>query len=372
MTLSNQPNYLVTNPKLTVRFGMENSNIIEMLVGEGSQRAEYSMTDTSLLLWILAFREPTERHQVVALAVNDLQLTEDNALELIEEMLSLQILCVCGEQGLDIPQSELMWEKRGWRDALDFHRATRDMLWRHDYSGNPKVMTWYQYDRRVMPKEPEPIGKKIEDKWPKISLPSITNNLGNVSYGKAIQQRRTTRHFVRAPMSLQIFSDLLGYAFGYSGYKEGKGYTATPSYSLGKHVLIYPVIVNVDGLSPGVYLYNPEGHNLHQIRSGNFEEELIEYAQNGDFMKNISVGVFYTVHWSQYMWKYRYPRAYRFALMELAGVVQTGLICASGLGIKTFLTPAIADTKVAELLEISNDLTECPLYVTGFGYSRIH
>lgn len=137
-------------------------------------------------------------------------------------------------------------------------------------------------------------------------------------------------------------------------------------------MLIYPVIINVDGLSPGVYLYNPGSHELHQIRMGNFEEELIQYAQNGDFMRNISVGVFYTVQWSQYMWKYRYPRAYRFALMELAGVVQTGLICASGLGIKTFLTPAIADTKVAELLEISNDLTECPLYVTGLGYNRIH
>lgn len=202
MTLSSQPGYIVANPELIVRFGIENPNIIEILVGEGSQRTEYSLSDNSLLLWILAFREPTERHEAVALAVKDLQLTEHSALELIEELLSLQILCVCGEQGLEIPHSELMWEKRGWRDALDFHRATRDMLWRHDYSGDPKVMTWYQYDRRVMPKEPEPVGKRIEDKWTKILLPPITNSLDSVPYGKAIQQRRTTRNFVRAPISL--------------------------------------------------------------------------------------------------------------------------------------------------------------------------
>lgn len=327
------------------------------------------LTTSVLVSWLLNLRNPCADIEAIQKAALSLDISPDCAEELVEQFIESRVILQCSSEGVQIPASEIQWEKWGWRDALDFHRATRDLLWRHDYSSNPEIMTWYLNDKTILSDSPKPLAKKEKAEWLPVKLPSPSEKLDTIPFGTALDKRRTFRDFAVKSISLQAFSDLLAYSFGATGEKNGKPFSATLTYSLGNHFSVYPVVVNVEGVPPGIYYYSSNNHTLYQIKAGTFGNELVELVENQDFMKNVSCGIFYTIHWEQYMWKYRFSRAYRLALLELSGVVQTCLLCASALDLKTFLTPAIADSKVSNLLEIENPLIESPLYVTGLGLS---
>lgn len=355
------------NPSITFRFATRNAQEIQIVAGEGSRRVEFATDNHTLVSWLLKLRFPCTPDEAIQKAVSILGINIESAMEMVNSLVESSIILPCPAHGIETLTSELQWEKWGWRDALDFHRATRDLLWRHDYSSKPEIMTWYLGNKAIPCDIPKPSPKKQKAEWPEVKLPAPSEKLDAVSFGTALDKRQTFRHFAVKAIPLQDFSDLLAWSFGVTGEKSGKQFRATPTYSLGNHFSVYPVVVNVEGLLPGAYYYSSDKHALYQIREGGFGNELIEFAQNRDFMKNVSCGIFYTVHWEQYMWKYRFSRAYRLALFEMAGVVQICLLCAAALDLKTFLTPAITDSKVAALLNIENQLLESPLYVTGIG-----
>ncbi|CAD0228223.1 SagB/ThcOx family dehydrogenase [Planktothrix agardhii] len=359
--------HFVLNPSTTIRFSASDAEEVQIVVGEGSKRVELATSNNKLISWLLKLRYPCTYSQVVENASSILNTSPNEVDEIVHNFMEAGVVVQCSAEGVEVSSSELQWEKWGWRDALDFHRATRDLLWRHDYSSNPEIMTWYLNDQTIPNDLPKPSPKKEKPEWAKVELPSPSEKLGNVSFGTALDNRQTFRNFAPQAISLQDFSDLLSCSFGMTGEKNGKQFYATPTYSLGNHFSIYLVVMNVEGISPGVYYYAKNDHSLCQIKRGFFENEIIEFAQNRNFIKNASFAIFYTIHWEQYMWKYRFSRAYRLALFELAGVVQTCLLAAAALNLKTFLTPAIADIEVGGLLDIEDQLTESPLYITGVG-----
>jgi hypothetical protein len=131
-------------------------------------------------------------------------------------------------EGIEVPSSELQWEKWGWRDALDFHRATRDLLWRHDYSSNPEIMTWYLNDKTIPNDSPKPLPKKEKPEWVKVELPSPSGKLDRVSFGTALDKRQTFRNFAPQAISLEDFSDLLSCSLAELERRMASNFTQHP------------------------------------------------------------------------------------------------------------------------------------------------
>ncbi len=356
------------NYSIKVRFGLENPTDIQVLVGEGSERNEFVINNENLVSWLFKFIEDTEQIDLVENCAEELGMEIKEAEKLIEKLIELEIFVRSSSIDMVPTSAELLWEKWGWRDALDLYTANRNLLWIHDYTNNPRVMTWYHKDILILPETPEPSPDKSDKPWPKkYSLPLLSDKIRNQVFGEVLHNRRTRRNFKNRTISLQDFSDLLYLSFQNIGTYRDKPYKLFHSYSLKRQFEIYPVILNVEGIENGIYYYNYDEHSLYLINQELDNDILIKLTNDQLFLKNSAVGIFYTINWSQFMWKYRYARSYQIALMEFSGIIQTVLLNATALNLKTFLTPAIRDTKVMELLEIPDGLVECPLYITGIG-----
>ena len=241
--------HFVLNPSTTIRFSASDAEEVQIVVGEGSKRVELATSNNKLISWLLKLRYPCTYSQVVENASSILNASPNEVDGIVHNFMEAGVVVQCSAEGVEVSSSELQWEKWGWRDALDFHRATRDLLWRHDYSSNPEIMTWYLNDQTIPNDSPKPSPKKEKPEWAKVELPSPSEKLGNVSFGTALDKRQTFRNFAPQAISLQDFSDLLSCSFGITGEKNGKQFYATPTYSLGNHFSIYPVAVSYTHLT---------------------------------------------------------------------------------------------------------------------------
>jgi SagB-type dehydrogenase family enzyme len=145
--------------------------------------------------------------------------------------------------------------------------------------------------------------------------------------------------------------------------------TSSPIVLLDSHFCsneIYVVSNNVLGLYPGIYHYQPVKHYLSIIREGDYREDLKDLSQGQSFVGRASVALFITAVFERFMFRYRQPRAYRELLISTSELAHHLILAATALGIKTFETPALKDSKVCDLLKISG-LKEDVLYFLALG-----
>jgi len=99
---------------------------------------------------------------------------------------------------------------------------------------------------------------------------------GQVSVEKALWQRRSVRAYKEEPLSLAEVSQILWAAQGVSDSASGK--RTAPSARAMYFLDVYLISGNVEGLSPGLYRYRPQGHQLERIMEGNAKNKLLEAA----------------------------------------------------------------------------------------------
>ena len=80
----------------------------------------------------------------------------------------------------------------------------------------------------------------------------------------------------------------------------------------------------------------------------------------------MSAAFLYTARWARHMWKYRHARSYRKVLFDVAQLVQTTLVTATALDLRSFITQALKDSETARFLGV-DELEESPLCVTTVG-----
>ncbi|MGH3716337.1 MAG: hypothetical protein ACRDT4_23185 [Micromonosporaceae bacterium] len=106
----------------------------------------------------------------------------------------------------DLTAAEERWLDVAWADALDLHTATRDSIWVHDYSGNPKVMTRYFVDRNVQPETPPPPRYPVPS-GETVQLPPVKPL--SEQFDAVQARRRTGRNFRNATLDLADVATIL-------------------------------------------------------------------------------------------------------------------------------------------------------------------
>ncbi|MFJ2365368.1 SagB family peptide dehydrogenase [Pseudomonas sp. NPDC087697] len=196
-------------------------------------------------------------------------------------------------------------------------------------------------------------------------------------FRQALLQRKTCRSYLDKAVSLNDVSTLLYLCLGYLKERETdtselipvmfRARRSSPSGGGLNASEGYLYAYNVQGLDPGIYYYHPDAYALTLL--SRLKEPLGSLLQGQHFVDNIPFGIFITSRLDKMWWKYRHSQAYRVSLLEIGHISQTLQLCATSLGLKTWLTAALSESKIEKYLNL-NDLSEQVFLFVGAGYSN--
>ncbi len=193
---------------------------------------------------------------------------------------------------------------------------------------------------------------------------------------ETLQARRTTRIYdTEKPLEFDIFSSVLFHVFGCQGYANLSGEMiaikkTSPSGGALHPVEVYPLIIAVDGLAPGIYHYHVGDHALEPMRHCSEQQarELAKaYTAGQAYFASAHVLLLYTARYERNFWKYRHHRkVYKVIQMDAGHLSQTLYLMCAELGLGAFFTAACNDADIERELGLDG-ITEGAVAVGGFG-----
>lgn len=195
-------------------------------------------------------------------------------------------------------------------------------------------------------------------------------------FARVLRNRRTTRHFRNGmPLPLAHFTRLLHGTFGAMGTETlAPGMVAirrTSPSGGGLHPIeAYPLVMDVEGLQPGFYHYEPATHMLALLESMSLNQarELAAALLIGQtYFAQASALVFHVARIDRHHWKYRrHPKAYKAVLLDSGHLSQTFYLLAAERALGAFYTAAINDVDVSRRLHLDS-LREVVIAANGVG-----
>jgi putative peptide maturation dehydrogenase len=192
----------------------------------------------------------------------------------------------------------------------------------------------------------------------------------------ALMRRRTTRSFdVERLLSVDDLAVVLRYVFGYHGHARLFGEITTlkrtsPSAGGFHSVEAYPLLLRVDGMSPGLYHYDGRDHVLESVASIALDEGREVAAQfvcGQSYFADAHALVVLVVRFERAFWKYRdHQKALAAVLMDAAHLSQTLYLVCTELGLGAFVTAAVNNADIDERLGLDG-YGDGTVAVCGFG-----
>lgn len=182
------------------------------------------------------------------------------------------------------------------------------------------------------------------------------------AFATTLRARRTTRHFrTEVALPLADFTRVLYGTFGTLGAEtlapDMVALRRTSASGGGLHPIdAYPLVINVEGLAPGVYHYESDTHALALLQPLARERAraLASALTIGqEYFAEAHALVFHVARLDRHHWKYRrHPKAYKAVLLDSGHLSQTFYLLAAERGLGAFYTAAINDADVAALLKL--------------------
>jgi SagB-type dehydrogenase family enzyme len=250
------------------------------------------------------------------------------------------------------------WERMGWREAFFFHART-NLLPKTDYS-HPEA---YREDagtmRRKVAAEPDlPSNYKDYPDATTISLEGARTDFADEPPLAAILSEES-RPAGDRPLGLEELGWFIHLAYGQTanrrlpvtGAHVGK---TSPSGGSRHPTEVYPVILDVDGVDPGLYHYSVRRNCLELLQPGDLSAQMREHvflsSERPPFRPRV---VFlYSTIFERSMFRYREPRSYRVMHFDIGHLVQTSAYLASALRRPCYRAYAMHDSAVDRLLGI--------------------
>jgi SagB-type dehydrogenase family enzyme len=191
----------------------------------------------------------------------------------------------------------------------------------------------------------------------------------NVSVEQALNQRRSVREYSDSTLTLADVSQILWSAYGITQVvapEQLRGGLRTAPSAGGLYPLeIYLGAWNVEGLDPGFYYYQPEGHKLQLVKKGDLRSELTAAALGQDYINYAPAALVYSAIFERTTKKYGDRGRERYVLMDLGHSAENVYLQAETLNIGTVAIGAFDDLKLRLLIPLTK--AEEPLYIMPFG-----
>jgi putative peptide maturation dehydrogenase len=194
-----------------------------------------------------------------------------------------------------------------------------------------------------------------------------------------LRSRRTTRAWTDEPLALSDLSAILEAVHGTLGESTGSLYPAikktSPSGGAMHPVEVFPVVRNVEGLSPGFYHYNVRTHSLDLVKSmdrDHVEKAALTFLAGQDHFTGAAFLCIMAVRFYRHNWKYRaHHKAYKVVLMDAAHLSQTFYLVCAERGLGAFFTGAINEENIEEALGL-DPLEFGVVGINGCGHAADH
>ena len=207
----------------------------------------------------------------------------------------------------------------------------------------------------------------------RVELPAVTRE-GDLY--DVLLRRRTTRSFdSETALPLKELAAVLRYVFGYHGYARLLGEITTlkrtsPSAGGFHPIEAYPLVLEVEGVEPGLYHYNGRDHMLERIAAldpGDARKVAAQLVCGQTYFADAHVLVALAARFDRAFWKYRnHPKAFAALLMDAAHLSQTLYLVCTEMGLGAFVTAAVNDADIEDRLGLDG-YREGVLAVCGFG-----
>ncbi|MBB5867341.1 SagB-type dehydrogenase family enzyme [Allocatelliglobosispora scoriae] len=348
---------------------MIDAEVIKVFSGSGSDRENLEFTDQALLTWLLSCTDGADPASLAQALAGHLGTDATEAYKMVEFFIENGVLVTTATSARYRVKGE-PWERRGWRDAFDFHAATTGLrfekLWGSDYAR--ELFESYVADPTFGPQPtifkdtPPGQGQSLGDGVAWDPLPV-----------SAVLERRTIADGpAAATVGMDAVASLLSHAFATQRTMEIMvlGPHQQRSYPSGgaRHPLeLYVGVRRVPGIEAGVYHYDPLSKELTRVAGSDAAEQLDAAAPQA---VSAPVVLFMTSRWIRHLWKYRYARSYRMVLMEAGHAAQSLRMAGAALGLDVVSTAQVAETAITRLLGLEDQWDESPLYVLAVNGGR--
>ena len=266
--------------------------------------------------------------------------------------------------GKETKKADRKWEAWAYWNpgAAYFHFSTKDTEFESNSDDSVKSL------RELAKLQPLPPRVK---RYRDAAAAKLQRVHGDSEFPEVLKTRRTWREFSIAPVERSKLEKLLWWSFGVQGWAKlsGVGNLAlktSPSGGSLHPLEPYLFVRNVRGVRSGIYHYDAAGHRLELLRRGANKAEIERFLGGQKWACEAAFVVFLTAVFARTQWKYKHPRAYRVVLAEAGHVCQTFCLAATWLGLASFCTMALADTKIERALGIDG-ITESVIYAMGAG-----
>ena len=285
-----------------------------------------------------------------------------HAKDLVYRLLAQDVLVIEGSS-LD-RKEQLLDETWKWgHEARFFHYSTQHVCYEADLDVQRENLV--QLARHVRPPPPfKDYGRSD------VELPgSFDERAGGL--WDVLRNRRTRRSYARQAISLQDFSTLLLWTWGYTHLiidpQVGQYVLKTSPSGGARHPTeVYPVVLRVDGIEPSIYHYSVRCHALERIRKGFFEDLVVRLCAHQEWVRDAAAVFFMTAVVGRNMWKYDHARAYRVLQLETGHLGQTFHLVCTNLGLAPFTMAATLDGEIERELCLDG-VSETPTYTAVVG-----
>ena len=206
-----------------------------------------------------------------------------------------------------------------------------------------------------------------------IDLP-LDVDLGDITLDQAIRYRRSVRNFTGEPINIEQLSALLLFSYGITGqftytlpYRkpEIQYLRAAPSAGGLYPIEIYPVVLNVTDLEPGIYHYNVKDHALSRLKSGDYKKIIPPLLSGQTFTEKCAVIFLLTALFKRTTIKYG-ERGYRFVMLDAGHIGQNMYLASVALELGCLAIGGFYERHLERILEIDG-VEESLVYVLCVG-----
>jgi len=190
-----------------------------------------------------------------------------------------------------------------------------------------------------------------------ITLPE-PNKSGSMPLEQAIAIRRSHRHFLPKPLTLEQIGQL---AWAAHGQDAGSRYRTTPSAGA-----TYPLELFVIN-DKGMFRYLPDKHSLEKLTDRDLRAPLTSAAWEQEFIRAAPLTLVFAAQFNRTTGRYG-KRGIRYVYMEAGHAAQNVHLQAEALGLGSVAVGAFDDAAVSTVLSLPDNLE--PLYMVIAGYCR--
>lgn len=343
--------------------------------GGGDSRGQFTLDGTAagpLLEWLLRCSSPTSTEALVASLQQATEVVESEARSLVDHLTKIEALVAADTTSRD--RSHLArWSEFGWRDAADFHLATRGLRFVPDEVGG---VTYAQYFNAML-EDTQSAGEQptAHVPHPGDRLPISPDTPAPEAVGAVLARMQPINRFEQRGLLGAELLPATRAAFGTQRVVGGLlGEHHLRSYPSGgaRHPFeLYLVSKGLPDVPAGVYRFDPIAGDLCVVSGHGTPSEIDEACFGKGGIRSAEAVLVITCRWLRHSWKYRYARSYRMLLLEAGHAVQALNLAMVRHQVDVYHCPSIDDSKIRAILGLGDDFAEGPVYALGLGHGGV-